>query len=74
MDGQLRIVLSFPEQLCRPEGHFGQRYFAMNSAGVISSGFSIPTAAKSLSVGFGEFGHRSRFNSASGTVNSATSV
>ena len=25
-------------------------------------------------AGFGEFGHRSRFNSASGTVNSATSV
>ena len=27
-----------------------------------------------LDVGFGEFGHRSRFNSASGTVNSAASV
>jgi hypothetical protein len=25
-------------------------------------------------AGFGELGHRSRFNSASGTVNSATSV
>lgn len=25
-----------------------------------------------LSAGFGELGHRSRFNSASGTVNSAT--
>jgi transposase InsO family protein len=27
-----------------------------------------------MGAGFGELGHRSRFNSASGTVNSATSV
>ena len=42
-------------------------------------GFSISAFEKiylfwDLTAGFGELGHRSRFNSASGTVNSATSV
>ena len=43
------------------------RFEAMYLPGGIPGGIQ-------LNAGFGELGHRSRFNSASGTVNSATSV